>query len=324
MKIQSTIKALIESIRLRQSLKNGLVLVPLFFTVNIWYSSEDYWGMILICGKAILATITFFFLSSSVYLFNDSIDKENDKNHPTKRYRPIAQGNISVSLAHISAIALCAVGIFIGFTINGSVGLIGILYIVLNISYTIVFKNLVLFDVMVIATGFVLRAVAGSNAINNASIHFNNQLQNLNLTISPWLYVVTALGALFLALAKRRGELITFQQIDKGRSRKTLDYYTVPLLDMMISIIATATITAYTLYSFSYYSPKTNIPSDNSMMVTVPFVFYGIFRYLYLIHTKKSGENPEDILLSDIPLIITVVLWLLTASTVLIWGRLNI
>ena len=150
------------------------------------------------------------------------------------------------------------------------------------------------------------------------------KLQNLNLTISPWLYVVTALGALFLALAKRRGELVTFQQINQEKSRKTLNHYTVPLLDMMISIIATATMTAYTLYTFSYYSPKTNIPSDNSMMLTVPFVFYGIFRYLYLIHTKKSGENPEDILISDVPLIITVVSWLLTASAVLIWGRLNI
>jgi hypothetical protein len=175
---------------------------------------------------------------------------------------------------------------------------------------------------MAVASGFVLRAVAGSVAIDHAVIERSGAAVELNLTISPWLYVVTALGALFLALAKRRGEL--FSAGDNSQAhRSILSEYSLPLLDNLINVVATATLIAYTLYTFSTGVAEANVPTNNSMMLTIPFVAYGIMRYLYLIHVRGDGEAPEEILIRDWPLRINIFLWLITGSSVLIWDRLG-
>jgi hypothetical protein len=146
--------------------------------------------------------------------------------------------------------------------------------------------------------------------------------RELDLTISPWLYVVTALGALFLALAKRRNELHNSGESSEAQ-RSILSEYSVPLLDNLINIVATATLVAYTLYTFNTGVSEANVPDNNSMMLTIPFVAYGIFRYLYLIHIKGAGESPEEILISDKPLLLNIFLWLAVGSSVLMWTRLT-
>ena len=194
-------------------------------------------------------------------------------------------------------------------------------YLATNIAYSCWLKNIVLLDVMAVASGFVIRAVAGSIAIDHAIISQSGSSIELNLTISPWLYVVTALGALFLALAKRRNELF-IAGINSEAQRSILSEYTVPLLDNLINVVATATLISYTLYTFSTGVTEANVPSNHSMMLTIPFVAYGILRYLYLIHVKGLGQAPEEILIKDKPLMINIVLWLITGSSVLMWTRL--
>jgi len=179
----------------------------------------------------------------------------------------------------------------------------------------------VLLDVMTVASGFVLRAVAGSIAIDHAIINRAGQANELDLTISPWLYVVTALGALFIALAKRRNELHNAGD-NSVAQRSILTEYTVPLLDNLINVVATATLVSYTLYTFSTGVTEANVPGDHSMMLTIPFVAYGVLRYLYLIHVKGVGETPEEILIRDKPLLLNIFLWLITGSSVLMWTRL--
>ncbi len=195
-------------------------------------------------------------------------------------------------------------------------------YLGINIVYSWWIKNVVILDVMTVASGFVLRAVAGTVAIDHSVIMQAGGPTEVDLTISPWLYVVTALGALFLALAKRRGEL--FSAGDSPESQRSiLSEYSLPLLDNLINVVATATLIAYTLYTFSTGVSEANVPGNNSMMLTIPFVAYGIMRYLYLIHVKGIGEAPEEILIRDWPLGVNIFLWLITGSSVLMWERLT-
>jgi 4-hydroxybenzoate polyprenyltransferase len=194
-------------------------------------------------------------------------------------------------------------------------------YLAINVAYSWWLKNVALLDVMTVASGFVLRAVAGSIAIDHAIINRAGQANELDLTISPWLYVVTALGALFIALAKRRNELHNAGD-NSVAQRSILTEYTVPLLDNLINVVATATLVSYTLYTFSTGVTEANVPGDHSMMLTIPFVAYGVLRYLYLIHVKGVGETPEEILIRDKPLLLNIFLWLITGSSVLMWTRL--
>ncbi|MBI63839.1 MAG: decaprenyl-phosphate phosphoribosyltransferase [Chloroflexi bacterium] len=314
------ILAVIQTLRIRQSLKNLLVLVPLFFTINIWFSLEDLSGMLSILLKAIYTMLGFFLLSASVYLLNDSIDINNDKKHPFKKHRPIPKGDLSIFSARIWAITFCLLGNLICYLTNPLLLSISISFTILNICYCIILKNIVIIDVITIAIGFILRAVAGSIAINQSKILINGNIETLELSVSSWLYVVTGLGALFIALSKRRGELLGMKN-NVNSTRKTLEQYTIPFLDNLINIVATATLFAYTLYSFSYLSPNNNLPSNNSMMLTIPFVYYGIFRYLYLIQKKQIGEKPEEIFVNDLPLLANIILWLITSSLILLYAR---
>jgi 4-hydroxybenzoate polyprenyltransferase len=302
-------------------IKNGLVLVPLFFTVNIWYSSDDISGMSAIIGRAVAALAIFVLLSSAVYFINDSVDAEKDRAHPKKRLRPIAAGKISIPWAIGISLVMITGAVTAASFISIPMVITAVAYLAINVVYSWWLKNIVLLDVMTVASGFVLRAVAGSIAIDHAIINPVSGQTELDLTISPWLYVVTALGALFIALVKRRNELQTVGD-NSGAQRSILSEYTLPLLDSLINVVATATLISYTLYTFSTGVAEANVPSDQSMMLTIPFVAYGVLRYLYLLHVRGVGESPEEILIRDKPLLINIFLWLITGSSVLMWTRL--
>ncbi len=314
-----TLKNLTRSCRPKQTVKNGLVLVPLFFTVNIWWDGDHLDDMVIIILKAIITFGAFSALSGAVYLFNDLRDAEQDRNHPTKRYRPIAAGLVSPRLAWTTAAVLTALGLTATAVIN--VPLLGVSagYVALNVAYTTVLKHEVILDVMSVSAGFVLRAVAGTLAINGTEFSFGGlEPARLPLNISPWLYVVTALGALFIALVKRRAELVAAGDVAESQ-RAILREYTEKLLDQLIVIVAASTLIAYTLYTFSAgITESSNVPENNTMMLTIPFVGYGLFRYLYLMHVKGKGESPEEVLITDRPLRLNIMLWLATGAIVLL------
>ena len=310
-------RGLLRSTRPRQMAKNGLVLVPVFFTINKWWDTSDIGGMFAIVGLGLAAFVLFTLMSGAVYLVNDALDVESDRSHPVKRHRPIAAGMVPVPLAYATAGVFAVVGVAVSFLMSYDMGYVALGYIGLNAAYSLLLKRIVILDVAAIAAGFVLRATAGSLAIDMPALTRLGVETSLDLTISPWLYVVTALGALFIALAKRRSELA--EAGDRSASqRPILSEYSLPFLDQVMAIVATSTLVAYTLYTFSGGITGANVPENNSMMLTAPFVAYGLFRYLYLVHRGNRGETPEEILLTDKPFLINVVLWIAAASTVLI------
>jgi 4-hydroxybenzoate polyprenyltransferase len=241
-------------------------------------------------------------VSSADYLINDLIDRESDRVHPEKRRRPIAAGLVSEREAVRLAIGLDVIAISAAFAMEWHVGLTVSAYVALMLAYTFGLKHVVLMDMMCIAAGFVLRAMTGAFAVD--------------VPISPWLYIVTALGALFLIIHKRRAE-ITLLEAGAGAHRPILEEYSKDLLDQMASLVTSSTLIAYGLYTFT----ADNLPGNHSMMLTIPFVLYGLLRYLYLVHQQRAGGSPEDVLLSDWPLIADIGLWLATAGTVLIVYR---
>jgi 4-hydroxybenzoate polyprenyltransferase len=234
--------------------------------------------------------------SSAAYLVNDVRDAASDRRHPLKRFRPVAAGRIKPREAYVAAAISVTVALGIGWRIGTSSLVLIAAFVSLQAAYSFRLKYLALVDVMTIGGLFVLRATAGAEAVD--------------VPISPWLLVCTALLALFLALAKRRGELILAGDSTDTR-RKSLDSYTVPLLDQLISIVAASTISAYALYTFSGRESK-------AMMVTIPFVLFGLFRYLYLIHRLDAGEEPENVFLRDRPTLICVATWAVTSAALLV------
>lgn len=289
------ILALVRSMRPKQWTKNLLVFAGFLFTVEEKHAPGDF-------GRVLLAFGVFCLVSSSVYILNDVVDKSRDRHHPIKRKRPIAAGLLPVPVALLSATLLLA------FSVLGSLWLdpyfLAVLlgYFALTTAYTLKLKHVVIVDLLVLASGFVLRAVAGAVA--------------LNVMISPWLLLCTTLLALFIGLAKRRHELVTLDE--KAIShRKILNDYSVSFLDQMINITSAVALMAYSLYTFSGISRTGS--RHPYMMVTIPFVIYGIFRYLYLIHNKNAGGHPEQVLLDDRPLLFNLILWAVAVVVILRW-----
>jgi 4-hydroxybenzoate polyprenyltransferase len=229
-------------------------------------------------------------LSGVVYLINDVLDVERDRMHPRKRLRPIASGRLSIPAARASALVILVVSLALCSLLGLPFLEAAVAYIVLQFGYVFYFKHEVLLDVFAIALGYVLRAAAGALAIR--------------VDISVWLYLCTILGGLFLALGKRRQELLELEGL-AATHRRNLGEYSIDLVDQLIGIVAASTIVAYSLYTFT----APNLPTNHSMMVTVPFAIYGIFRYLYLVHQRKLGASPEEVLLHDRPLQVCILLW---------------
>lgn len=292
------LRYVLKSMRPRQWTKNGIVFMALVFSVNQeWMPDEpNTWDHLL--ARAVLTAIVFSAVSGAGYLVNDVRDRESDRLHPTKRRRPIAAGLIAPAEALAWAAALVAAGTLLAFAIDWRTGAVVLGYIGLQVSYTAFLKQQVILDVMAIAGGFVLRALAGAYAIDAPT--------------SPWLYVVTALGALFLAITKRRAEVALLQD-GAVNHRATLALYTPALIDQMTAMVTASTVIAYALYTFT----AENLPDNHMMMLTIPFVAYGIFRYLYLSLTRNEGGSPEEVLLKDVPLMLTILGWVATSMIVL-------
>ena len=277
------LSALIKSMRPRQWSKNVFVLAAVVFDKKLLNPEA--------VGKSLAGMVLFCLLSSSVYLINDILDAEADRNHPQKRNRPIASGKLPVPVAAAAAIGIILVTIPASFLLSTLFGWIALIYFLVNLAYSTRLKHIPLIDVLIIAAGFVLRVAAGVSLIEVERF-------------SPWLYVVTTLLALYIGFGKRRAEL-TLLQNDANNHRRVLDGYNLALLDQLITIVSGTTIVAYSLYTFS----APNLPDNHSMMLTIPFVIYGIFRYLYLIQVEQAGGAPEDIVLTDKPLQAAILLW---------------
>jgi 4-hydroxybenzoate polyprenyltransferase len=247
--------------------------------------------------NTIATAVLFSLVSSAVYIINDLVDIDKDRQHPTKRNRPLPSGKLDPKVAIAAAIALPLVCIPLAFWINWAMGLVLTAYLVLQLFYSFLLKHIVIVDVMTIAAGFVLRVLAGVVVIEVERF-------------SPWLYVCMTLLALFLGFGKRRHELFTLG-VNANNHRASLQHYSLELIDQMSVVVISAAIMAYSLYTFS----APNLPRlDNQplMMLTIPFVLYGMFRYQYLIHIKREGGTPEEIVLKDIPLIVDLGLFGIT------------
>lgn len=284
--------SLVLSLRPSQWTKNLIIFLPLMFGQRLLYVRD--------VAFAVAAFAIFCGLSGVVYLINDVADREADRIHPTKRQRPIASGALPVPLALATAAILAAAALGAAFWLRPAFGLLGTLYLALLASYSGPLKHLVIIDVLTIAIGFVLRAAAGAVVIGVA--------------ISHWLLILTILLALFLALSKRRHELVLLA--DGATShRRILQEYSPYLLDQMISVVTASTLVAYAFYTVS---PETVAKFGTDRLVwTLPFPLYGIFRYLYLVHQKEGGGSPAEMLLNDRPLLVCVALWAITVAAIL-------
>ena len=285
--------------RPRQWYKNLIIYLAFFFTIDeAWSPSADIAAGLGLFGVITLAFLLFSALTGAVYLVNDILDAESDRLHPRKRHRPIASGRLPVGAAWACAVVLSVIGLGGAFALEPVFGVISGVYVLANVAYSLTLKHIVLVDVFVISGGMVLRAVAG------AAI--------MQVPISPWLYLCTALAALLLALIKRRSQLVAAGE-DAASQRPSLSLYTVESLDMLIVITATASLIGYSLYTFT----APNLPANDAMMLTIPFVAFGLFRYIMLSGSADAGENPEDLLMGDGPLIATALLWLGSAAVIL-------
>jgi 4-hydroxybenzoate polyprenyltransferase len=285
--------ALLASARPKQWPKNLILFGPLVFAYKL-FAPE-------LLTRAVGAFLAFCLACSAIYILNDVLDVENDRQHPDKRLRPIASGQISPGQAIAGATGFGLAGLAVGFAVDVEVGMAAAGYMALMVTYSTIIKHLVILDVFAIAAGFILRAVAGALAIH--------------VVISPWLYVCTLLLALFLGFSKRYNELLVLQD-EAPSHRRSLADYTPAMLEQLTSILVASTIMAYSLYTFS----AENVPANHSLMLTIPFVLYGIFRYYYLVHKKNLGGAPELVLLRDVPLMVDVALWGAMSVAVLYLG----
>ena len=279
------IGALIVSLRPKQWSKNMLVFAGLVFSHNLF----DLTNFLRSLG----GFVAFCLLSGAVYIVNDLADVENDRLHPLKRSRPIASGRLKPGTAKVAAAVVATLALVGGFVLDWRFGVIGLAYFVMQLAYSFKLKHMVVLDVMTVAAGFALRAVAGTVLVH--------------VTISSWLFVCTILFALFVALAKRRHELLTLSGGGTGH-RAVLENYSETLLDQMMAVATSSAVIAYCLYTIA---PETVTKfGTHNLMLTVPFVLYGVYRYLYLVYRKEMGGAPEQALLGDLPLLVDVLLWM--------------
>jgi 4-hydroxybenzoate polyprenyltransferase len=278
------LKYLLKAMRPKQWTKNIFIFAALVFDRKLFDLPS--------LERTAIAFGLFCILASSVYLINDVVDREADKLHPVKKNRPIASGKLSVSFALIMAFLFAVISLTGSYLLNVDTFLFFLAYFVLNLAYSKWLKHIALIDVLVIAACFVLRVAVGVSVIHVERF-------------SPWLYVVMTLLALYIGFGKRRSELMVLLPESTISHRKVLAGYSIELIDQLITIVSATTIIAYSLYTFS----APNLPQNHTMMLTIPFVIYGIFRYLSLMQISKKGGEPEELLINDRPLQITVFLW---------------
>lgn len=275
------VRSIVITMRPRQWTKNVLLFAGLIFSLQAFQPAlflKSLFGFIIFCA-----------LSGCIYILNDLVDMEKDKHHPKKALRPLASGRLSPAIARSTFIIILILCLSLAYFLEPWFFVIGFIYLLMNIGYSFYFKKIVILDVMFVASGFVLRAVAGAVVIN--------------VVISPWLLICTFFLALFLAFCKRRSELLSMEKKDKT-FRDVLVHYTPEVLDQMIAVVTASSLMAYSFYTVSD-SVVEKFQTD-FLFLTIPFVLFAIFRYLYLVHTKNMGGNPELVLLTDIPMIMDI------------------
>ena len=282
-------RAVFDSLRVRQWAKNGALLAPLVFAQRV----GDPRSVVL----ALSAVGAFCLLASAAYVGNDIADRDRDREHLAKRDRPVASGDLPLAWAAVLSTALAAAGLSSSFFLGPAFVLVAAGYLLLQVLYTVLLKHVVLVDVFAIAGSFVLRVIAGAVA--------------LDVPISNWLYLCTLLLSLFLALSKRRAELVLLAG-DAGRHRWILAEYSVPLMDQLVGVVSACTVLAYALYTLS---PDTiqKFGTDR-LKFTIPFVLFGLFRYLYLAHRRGEGDDPAEVLLRDRPTQLNLLAYLATVA----------
>lgn len=273
------LKYILKLMRPKQWLKNFFVFAAIIFSGK--FENKN----IFLLNLGVFAL--FCLISSAVYVLNDLVDVEKDKQHPDKKNRPIASGKVSKTQAMILELCILCIVLILSYNVNLRILAVLITYYVMNVLYSFKLKNVVIIDVMIITFGFVLRVISGSIVTN--------------VQLSPWLILCTILISLFLALNKRRSEIVTLKD-NKSSHRKILEEYSIELIDNMLTIVTPSILMTYCLYTFSSIQSRT-------MMITIPFVLYGIFRYQYLVSKKNVGGKPEDVFQNDLPFLIDVVLW---------------
>jgi 4-hydroxybenzoate polyprenyltransferase len=282
------LRSLLKTVRPRQWTKNIFVFAAIVFDGKLFHLNDFL--------RTLAGFGLFCMISSSIYVFNDLLDMEADRQHPVKKNRPIASGKIPLPLAIVTGVLLALIALTTGYLLAFQFGLMLSIYFVVMLAYSKWLKHIPILDVLILAAGFVLRVHSGTTLI--AIERF-----------SPWLYVLMTLLALYLGFGKRRAELALLAE-DANTHRKVLDGYTLPLLDQFITIVSASTILAYSLYTFD------RLPANHTLMLTIPFVVYALFRYLYLLEVKEIGGEPEEILLTDRPFQISLILWALAVLVV--------
>lgn len=289
---------LLKTMRPRQWTKNAIVFAGLVFDGQLFQVESLL--------RVVLAFILLCLISSSVYIINDLVDIESDRQHPKKKFRPLAAGKLPIPLAIAVAVVLPLLCLIAALSFSVPFALVLGGYLLLQLAYSFVLKHIVIVDVLAVAAGFILRVAAGVVVIQVAQF-------------SPWLYAITALLALFLIIGKRRQELLLLAE-QAGSVRVTLRSYNLALLDDMLRMVMTGTLIGYLLYTIE--EPSEMLQSTNLGLLTVPFVVYGVFRYLYLMHVKGDGSAPDEVLLKDRPIQIAILLWGLTFIAILYIPRL--
>jgi 4-hydroxybenzoate polyprenyltransferase len=282
----ATLKYFLVSLRPKQWVKNVFIFAPMIFSLHMFQPAYIW--------RSLLAFLLFSLVTGAIYVLNDVLDREKDRLHPVKKERPIAAGRLRPGPALACAAALLAVMLVLIVRLDRGFFLITLFYAGLNVVYSLLLKRVVIIDIMIIALGFVLRVMIGG-AVNDILLY-------------PWILISTFLLAIFLALIKRRQELLKVQELHpEPVTRKTLESYTVSLLDQMISIATATTLISYIMYVLS---PDVQLKfATNNLYFTVPFVIFGIFRYLYLAYARGQGESPSDIVIGDVPFALNLLLW---------------
>jgi 4-hydroxybenzoate polyprenyltransferase len=287
---RSALAALVVGLRPRQWTKNLLLFAGIVFAAEV--ADPGRWG------RALVAFAVYCAASSAAYLVNDLRDLASDRRHPVKRRRPIARGELSPRAAVVAAAGLGVLAVVLAAALGLTALAFLATFVALQGAYTLGLKHVVLIDVMAISSLFVVRAAAGADAVD--------------VRISPWLLVCTALLALFLALGKRRGELVLVGA-ERTPGRPVLEGYSLALVDQLVTIVAAATVLAYTVYALTAHETQL-------LAATIPFVVFGVFRYLLLLHREGEGEEPENVLVTDLPILATVALWAVVCGAILLWS----
>ncbi len=286
------LEALWVELRPAQWIKNLFVLAPLFLSQHLFAPGH--------LGRALAALGLFCLMSSSVYLLNDLHDREQDRLHPQKRHRPLASGALNGWMAQAAMIVLLVGSLAAGTRLGGPFTAVLAVYWLLNLAYTVWLKSVVILDVFVIASGYLLRVIGGAVAIQSR--------------MSAWLLICTTLLALFIGLCKRRHEIVLLHKGATGH-RQVLDEYPLPFLDMMIGVITASVVVSYTLFTVSdEVVSKLPLPG---LLLTAPFVLYGLFRYLYLVYHKVEGGDPTQSILTDRPMLVNLLIWTATTGIML-------